>query len=144
MSLNELGSNLTPPGRAIEAVSSNVNVSQCRGTHLYQRGTRSLDDVQRGYLSNEGIQLTDVDNVSFAVYHDVSVVPILDLKDVTGNRVGRHGLNKVQPSLLEGNGILSSELTHEEAEEIVDLCAAHLVSRGRVWDDINNTALSNG
>ena len=42
-----------------------------------------------------------MNDVPLAVYHDIAVVSVLDLKDVANNRVRCHGLDKVQASLLE-------------------------------------------
>jgi len=82
-----------------------------------------------------------VNDVPFSVDHDVSVVTILDLKDVAGDRVGGHTLDEVHSSLLEGNRVHRSVLVDEEAEKIVDLGSAHLVSGGSVGNDIDDSTL---
>jgi len=70
----------------------------------------------------------DVDYVTLSVNHDVSVMPILDLEDVTGDRVRSHRLNEVQPGLLEGDRMLSTIFPDEEIEQIVDFGPSHLIS----------------
>lgn len=57
----------------------------------------------------------DVDNVSFAINHDVSIVTILDLKNITSNRVGGHGLDKVEPGFLERRRVETAVLVDEVA-----------------------------
>lgn len=75
------------------------------------------------------------------INHDVTVVPIFDLNDVAQERIGRHGLNKVDSSLLEVHSIRAAVLHDEKAAKIVDFRAAHFVSRCSVRDDINHAAL---
>lgn len=82
-----------------------------------------------------------MDDVPFSVDHDVSVVTILDLQDVAGDRVGGHTLDEVHSSLLEGDRVDRSVLVDEEAEEVVDLGSSHLVSRGSVGNDVDDSTL---
>jgi len=44
---------------------------------------------------------TDMNYVTLTVYHDVAIMPILDLQDVTCDGVRGHRLNKVKSCLLE-------------------------------------------
>lgn len=83
----------------------------------------------------------DVDDVSIAVDHDVAVVTVLDLEDVAGDGVGGHGLNEVHARLLEWDCVDTTVLVDEEAEEVVDLGSTHLISRGGVWNDVDDSAL---
>ena len=41
--------------------------------------------------------LTDVNDVSMFVHHDVAIVSVFDLQQVTDQRVGSHALDKVGP-----------------------------------------------
>ena len=84
---------------------------------------------------------TNVDDVAFAVDQDVPVVSILDLEDVAHHRIGRHGLDEVQASLLELDRVLSAVLGDEEVKKVVDLRSAHLVTRGGVRHDVNDATL---
>jgi len=43
--------------------------------------------------------LTDVNDVSMFVHHDVAIVSVFDLQQVTDQRVGSHALDKVGPGL---------------------------------------------
>jgi hypothetical protein len=87
------------------------------------------------------ISLTNVDNVAFTVYHNVSIVPILDLQDITGNRVGSHGLDEVQTCLLEGYGVWTTVLGNEEIKQIINLGTTHFITGRGIRNNINNTAL---
>ena len=79
----------------------------------------------RGY---EGVR-TNVDNVAFAVDHDVAIVAVLDLEYIARYGVRCHRLDEVLPCLLIRVGVLSAIFRDEEALEVVDLRAAHFVSR---------------
>lgn len=74
--------------------------------------------------------------------HDVPIMSIFDLQDVTGDRICGHGLNEVQSSSLETGGVLSTIFCDEEVLKIVHLRPAHFISRCRIWDDINDPTLS--
>ena len=43
--------------------------------------------------------LTDVNDVAMFVHHDVAIVSVFDLQQVTDQRVGSHALDKVGPGL---------------------------------------------
>lgn len=42
-----------------------------------------------------GVFLTDVYDVTFTVNHDITIVTILNLQNITSHRVRGHGLNEV-------------------------------------------------
>ena len=110
---------------------------QKRATYLCQRGSRNLREggvfresvcvsvSSRGY---EGAR-TNVDNVAFAVDHDVAVVAVLYLEYIARYGVRCHRLDEVLPCFLIRVGVLSAIFRDEEALEVVDLRAAHFVSR---------------
>src|ERR1700761_1476994 len=79
----------------------------------------------RGY---EGAR-TNVDNVAFAVDHDVAIVAVLDLEYIARYGIRCHRLDEVLPCLLIRVGVLPAIFRDEEALEVVDLRAAHFVSR---------------
>lgn len=39
--------------------------------------------------------LTDMNNMTISVDHDIAIVPILDLQDITSYRIRSHGLYKI-------------------------------------------------
>ncbi len=80
-------------------------------------------------------------DVAFAVDHDIAIVTILDLQNVACDTVCCHGLDELQARLLEGGRVDAAVLVDKVAEQVVDLCSSHLVSRGSIWHDINDTAL---
>jgi hypothetical protein len=86
--------------------------------------------------------LTDVHDMPFAVDHDVTVMPILDLEDVARDRVRGHRLDKVEAGFLEGYRINATVLVDKVREEVVDLGSTHLVSGRRVGDNVDDTALA--
>jgi len=59
--------------------------------------------IQVGARRQRQTSHTDVDYVALRVDHNISIVPIFDLKDVASGRVRSHRLNEVQPNLLEGD-----------------------------------------
>lgn len=87
-------------------------------------------------------ELTDMDDVPVPVDHDVSVVTVLDLEDIARDRVGCHALDEVHARLLKRDRVDTAVLVDEEREQVVDLGPTHLVSRGRVGDDVDDSALS--
>lgn len=82
-----------------------------------------------------------MDDVAFPINHNVAVMSILDLQDIAGYRVRRHGLDEVESSLLERYGVDTPILVDEVGDQVVDLGAAHFVPGCGVWDDVNDTAL---
>jgi len=110
-------------------------------THLYRKGTQNL------YVMLNPIQLlrlrrvTNVHNMTIPADHNIPVMSILDLQDVTSNRVCSHRLNEVQSSSLETGGILSTVFCDEEVLKIVHLRPAHFISGCRIWDDVNDPTL---
>jgi len=66
--------------------------------------------------------------VTLSVYHDVSVMPVLDLEDEASDRVRGHRLNEIQPSLLEGDRMLSPIFSDKEIEQIINFGPSHLIS----------------
>jgi hypothetical protein len=106
------------------------------------RGGRSgLGSILQSFVDRKK-RLTDMNDMALPVDHDISVVSILDLEDVASDRVGGHALDEVHPRPLERNRVDRTVLVDEEAEEVVDLRSAHLVSGGRVGDDVDDSALS--
>lgn len=89
----------------------------------------------------QSYELTNVDNVTLAVDHNITVVSVLDLQNVACDRVCSHRLDKVETRSLELHGILATILGNEKVEKIVDLCPTHLVSGRRIRYDVDNTTL---
>ena len=77
-------------------------------------GRKGVETYTRPNVKEE--TKVDVDDVSFAVDHDVPVVSVLDLEDVAGDGVGGHGLDEVEASTLEGDRVLPAVLGDEEVE----------------------------
>ena len=46
-------------------------------------------------------QQTNMDDVSMFVHHDVAIVSVFDLEEITDQRIGCHTTNKVSSSLRE-------------------------------------------
>lgn len=87
------------------------------------------------------ILLTDVDNVSISIDHNIAVMPVLDLKNITGNGIRRHGLDEIQASLLKRYCVFASIFRYKEVEQVIDFRSAHLVSRCRIGHNINDPTL---
>ena len=66
--------------------------------------------------------------VAPSINHGVSIVPVLDLEDVTCDRVRSHLLDDVQPGLLEGNCVLSAIFANKEIEQVINFGLPHLIS----------------
>lgn len=79
--------------------------------------------------------------MTLAVNHDIAIVPVLDLQDVTSNRIRGHGLNEVQTRALEFHGIFATISGNEEIQQVVDFCPSHFVPGCRVRNDVYDTAL---
>ena len=56
------------------------------------------------------ISHTDVDYVALSVDHNISIVPIFDLRDVASDIARGHRLNQVKPGLLEGDRMFSIKI----------------------------------
>lgn len=82
-----------------------------------------------------------MNDVSVTVNHDVAIVTVLDLEDVTRNRVRRHRLDEVEPGFLERDGVLAPILRDEEVKKVIDFGPTHFISRSRVRNNVNDTAL---
>ena len=85
---------------------------------------------------------TDMGYAAKPIDHDVPVVAVLDLDDVAEKRVGGHRLDEVGARFLEVDSVGAAVLENEEASKVVDLGATHLVSRRRVWNHVDDTALA--
>lgn len=91
---------------------------------------KSTTQVSARNYRQKCVSQTNVNYVALSVNHDISVVPVLDLEDVTSDEVRSNRLNGVQPSLLEGNRVLSTIFADEETEQVIGFCPSHLVTRG--------------
>lgn len=75
------------------------------------------------------------------VDHDVAVVAILYLYDVAEERVGGHRLDEVGAGALEVDAFGTAVLGDEEALQVVYLGSPHLIARGGVGYDVDDSAL---
>lgn len=50
----------------------------------------------------------EIGYLPFAVNHDVPIVTVLDLQDITSNRKCGYGLDEIEASALECNGLFST------------------------------------
>lgn len=73
-------------------------------------------------------QLTNVYDVAVLVDHDVAVVTILDLEQISYQRVGGHRLDKVRPGRLEFLGALVAVLMLEILGQAAVRLPAQLVA----------------
>lgn len=80
-----------------------------------------------------------MDDMARVVHHDVTVVSILELKQVGYNRVGSHTFDKVGTCLLESNGVFAPVLGHEIIIQTVDGFTTEHVTGNRVGEHINHT-----
>ena len=95
---------------------------------MSNKNPKSTTQVNARNHRQQWVSQTDVNYMALSVNHDVSVVSILDLEDVTSDGVRSHRLNEVQPGLLEGDRVLSTIFAYEEIEQVVDFGPSHLVS----------------
>ncbi len=82
-----------------------------------------------------------MNDMTISVNHNITVVPVFDLKNKTSNRISGHGLNEIQPCFLETSSVLTTELAYEKILKIVNFCPPHFVSGRGIWNHINNTTL---
>lgn len=82
-----------------------------------------------------------MNDVTLPVNHDVAVVSILDLQNVARYGIRGHRLDEIEASTLELDCVFTTILGDEEVKEVVDLCPSHLISRGCIGDDIDDTTL---
>ena len=98
---------------------SSVDYKQMKGRNTHQCQTRSQSLkrtlVSVGYTT-QAHALTNMDYVTLAIDHNVSVMSILDLQDVACDGIGCHRLNEVEASPLEFDGIFSAVLRNEEVQ----------------------------
>jgi hypothetical protein len=79
--------------------------------------------------------------MAISIDHDISVVSILDLQDITSHRIRCHGLDEVETSLLESRSVHAAIFVDKVPIQIVDLRSAHLVTRCSVGHNIDHSAL---
>ncbi len=84
---------------------------------------------------------TDVDYMPIGIDHDIPIMSIFDLQDITSNRVCGHRLNEVETSLLERYRIDSTILVDEVGIKVIDFGTSHFVSRSSIRYDVDDTAL---
>lgn len=96
---------------------SSVDYKRMKGRNTHQYRTRSQNLgrflVSAGY-TGQAHALTNMNYVTLAIDHDVSIVSVLDLQDVTCDRIGCHRLNEVEASPLEFDSIFSTVFRNEE------------------------------
>ena len=109
--------------------------------HLMVELERAWLELDSTWANVEEEAEINMDDVAFPVNHDVSIVTVLDLKDIACDGICRHRLDEVQSSFLERDGIDAAVLVDEVSKEIVDLRSAHFVARRGVGHDVNDTAL---
>ena len=80
-------------------------------------------------------------DVPITINHDISIVAILNLENITSHGVCSHGLNKVQLCFLKSNSILASIFGSEKVQQIVDLSPTHFIARGSIRNHIYDTTL---
>jgi hypothetical protein len=108
---------------------------------MSKRNPKSAWETGQSRTTRWRIELTDVNQTSVSVNHDVTVVTILDLYDVAEERVGGHRLDEVVAGLLEVDAVGTAVLEDEEAAQVVDLGTSHLVSGRRVGNNVDDTTL---
>jgi hypothetical protein len=47
-------------------------------------------------------------DMPFSVNHNIPIVTVLNLEDITSNRIGGHRLDEIEASALELNGLFST------------------------------------
>ena len=72
--------------------------------------------------------ITDVNDVSLLVNHDVPVVPVLDLEQEPDDGVGGHRLDKVLPGRLEFFRRFVAVLVFEVRVQTFVRCSADLIT----------------
>ncbi len=72
--------------------------------------------------------ITYVDKVSFLVNHDVSIMPIFNLKEEADDAIGRHGGDEVLSGTLEALTVLFAKLFFEVVEQVSIYLAPNLVA----------------
>ena len=100
------------------------------------------NEISASFSLQTNVMQTYVNDVTLSIDHDVSVVAIFDLKDVTSYRVARHGLYEIESGPLELDAIIPSILGLEESKQVVNLCSPHFVTRSCVRDDVDNSTLN--
>ncbi len=96
----------------------------------------------REYLE-ERRTLTDMNYMPIAINHDVAIMSVFYLQNITCYRISSHGLNEVESGFLESYGIFSAVFISEEPKEIVNLRPSHLVPRSSIGDNVDDAALYN-
>jgi hypothetical protein len=86
-------------------------------------------------------QLTNMNDMTVSIKHDVAIVSVFDLKNKTSNRISGHRLNEIQARILETNSVLTTELANEEVLKVVNFRPPHFVSGRSIWNHINYTRL---
>ena len=126
--LKEFGSNFIPP--AVSRIrEGQEKVEERVGQSTEAIKERQASTFQFSLLTSNIEQETEIDmnDVTISIDHDVSVMSILDLKNVTSDGISSHGLDEVQPSLLKINSVLPAVLSDKEVKKVVDLGTTHFI-----------------
>lgn len=130
-------------GLDAELLEPPVRLRVCGATHdrnhflcQLERSTLKLD-ATRGNVEAE--TKVDVQNMTCVINHNVSVVTILELKEVGDDAVGCHTLDKVVAGFLESNGILAAVLGDKVVVETIHGFTTKHVAGYRVWQDVDDT-----
>lgn len=87
-------------------------------------------------------KLTNVDDMSISINHDVAIVPVLDLKDVARNGICGHRLDKIQPRFLERYSVLATILCDEKVLKVIDFGSTQFITRSGIRNHIDYSTLS--
>lgn len=101
-------------------------------------GTLETHVFARGPIENE--TEIDVDDVTPIIYHDVSIVSVLNLQDVADNGVCRKGFDKVKPCKFELTAMLTPKSLQEILVQIYLKRLSKLVSRVRIGHALDNSS----
>lgn len=89
----------------------------------------------------ESFELTNMNDVSCSIQHDIAIVSVLDLQQEAHQGICCHGFNKVGPCLLESMRIFIPIHTDEILKHPSICAAAQLVPRLSIGNTLNHTTL---
>ena len=86
--------------------------------------------------------LTDMNDMTISIDHNIAIVPILNLQDITGYRISSHGLDEIQSGFLKACRIRATIFCYEEILQVIHFGSSHFVSGCCIRNHVDNTALS--
>lgn len=123
----------------ISTSNTTLSTTHEKVTNVYKENKERKENKSKSCW--ERPELTNMNDVSCSIQHDIAIVPVLDLQQEAHQGIRCHGLYKVGPCLLESVRIFVPIYTDEILVHPSVCTSAQLVPRLSIGNTLNYTTL---